>query len=110
MAPKIASLVVRRSSFKSSKKEAEIDSFSVSSSIVSSIIKEGDEVSIKCVVDSNLPVNQVEWTMNGQSLTVNDTLILSPVDRSHESSYACIASNQAGKSRPAVIDIKVTCE
>lgn len=113
--------------------ESEIDSFTMNASKSTPLpeltLKEGDDVSIKCVIRSHPPVNRILWFMNGyllysspstesssstsssssvEGITVsNDTLFFDPVAVHHEGSISCAASNEWGRSKEGLLQLKV---
>lgn len=73
-------------------------------------IEEGiDNVSLKCVADSNPPSN-VMWRRVGDQnvFSFQDTVQFTPATRKHSATYTCEARNAVGASEPitAIIDVK----
>lgn len=75
-------------------------------------IEEGlDNISLKCIADSNPPSN-VMWRVAGDQnvFSFHDTVQFTPANRKNSASYTCEARNAVGVSDPIEVNIDVKCE
>ena len=71
-----------------------------------------DDVTLKCIVDSNPPPSGVLWRKEGLSgiFSPDPEINFSPVTRHTAGTYSCTAENPLGMSKAAYVDLDVKCE
>ncbi|XP_070550741.1 hemicentin-2-like [Ptychodera flava] len=57
------------------------------------IHKEGEPVTLSCVVDSNPAPSEYTWTKDGDTVSSESSFVIENVDRSHMGDYVCEATN-----------------
>ena len=73
-------------------------------------LAEGETVEFTCSADSNPPA-KLSWRRSGGNLlTTESSFIIQAVGRSSAGGYECVAVNQLGRSKPAIVDIHVQCK
>ncbi|XP_070550543.1 cell adhesion molecule CEACAM5-like [Ptychodera flava] len=57
------------------------------------IHREGETVTLSCVVDSNPAPSEYTWTKDGDTVSSESSFVIENVDRSHMGDYVCEATN-----------------
>ncbi|XP_063291533.1 sialic acid-binding Ig-like lectin 16 [Pelobates fuscus] len=65
------------------------------------VVKEGDNVTLRCSVDSNPPAN-VTWWRGKEKKTKHNILTITNISRQYTDTYDCVASNEHGNASTAV--------
>ncbi|XP_070551561.1 hemicentin-1-like [Ptychodera flava] len=55
--------------------------------------KEGEDVSLECVVDANPPPSAFNWTKDGEILSNEQNFTIQSCDKSHQGTYTCAVVN-----------------
>ncbi|XP_076314938.1 neural cell adhesion molecule 2-like [Tachypleus tridentatus] len=78
--------------------------------------KEGEDVTLNCNIIANPSVININWAFEGQNLcsnlsarvlVINQTLLLTNVDRFHSGMYKCTATNTRGRGESAPFDLHI---
>jgi len=82
----------------------------------SAIIKEGDDVSLKCTILSNPLYHTIVWTKQGINLeevsaknvhVLDETLYINSITEEQNGEYGCAATNQAGTGYSSTLALNV---